>query len=619
MIHERIGAIINLFQEETRAWERETVMVTQKVGFDMREVIETAIKNYYGIFNKPKDEATGRMKTFVPITETTVEAIVKNIDLDLSDIRIRAQRPDRYGSASVMRQIVRWHLRRQQFGEVLNEFLRDVVITGTAIAKIQKGLDPITGKQRVIMTHVHPLNFIIDPTARNVQEAPAVYERNVISIREAQDKPWENTEKIQGSPYVPKVLFSSVSGVLNQPDFLSQRGVPSVEVYERWGLFEKYLLTDRESDKGKYVNGVIIVSDLWTNPQVQVVKMRERIWKPYEEARFKKVPGRFHGRGAGEMLLDIQELANETVNIRVASNRIRHLGLWRLRKGAGITQEQISRLVASSAILTPRETDITPLPVPDMPPSAYKDEQILDQWAERVTGSSRIEEVAARQPATTSVLQSQQSRSSFSLYQENFGFFLERALERHYIPDLVKTLKIGDIINITGDPRDLRSMDEALVSNFINKEIIAFYEDHGEYPSTAEVERAKQDAIKKLRRMGDSRFLEIREDILDPDFSTEVYITPEAIDKNLMIQQLNQALQVTAQVPQLGISPTKILKEVLDLLGLGGERFTEDPDETAARTPVELPNQSARTPTPGEQMAMAATPMPTGRAPVATL
>src|SRR3990172_185143 len=101
MIHEGIGAIINLFQEETRAWERETVMVTQKVGFDMREVIESAIKNYYGIFNKPKDEATGRMKTFVPITETTVEAIVKNIDLDLSDIRIRGPRAGRFQLSSI--------------------------------------------------------------------------------------------------------------------------------------------------------------------------------------------------------------------------------------------------------------------------------------------------------------------------------------------------------------------------------------------------------------------------------------------------------------------------------------------------------------------------------------
>ena len=569
----RKDEIVALFKDEISVWSPEVAWITPKVGFKMRQVIENSIKNYYGIYDKPLD-SSGKEKTFIPLTESVVEQVVKNTDLDLSDIRIRATRPDRYGSAQVLRAILRWHLRRIEFGALINELLRDVTVMGTAIAKVQKGLDMVTGKQCVKIKPVHPLNFIIDPTAKSIQSAPAVYERNVLTVKEAKAMPWDYTEELEGRRGIDKILFGvPTQGTVQFNRSLGNQVVPEVEVFERWGQFPLSFLTDDDSDK-EWINGIIVIGDLYGKPSIQKIQKLENEWKPFEEARFRQVTGRFHGRGIGEILLGLQEDLNELSDVRKKANRVRHLGLWQIRRGAGVTQEQIEQLISSSAVILPRRDDISPLSVPEMPATAYRDEDTLSLWAERATGSSRMEEVNASQPATTSVLQDRQNRSSYALHQESFGFFLERLIERHYIPKMLKTLKKDEIINITGEPKDLQELDEAVITNFLNKEIIAHQEKTGSYPSADDVARARTRAEQQFRRQKDSRFIQIKSDILSPEFSLEVYITPETVDRTVMIQQLNEMLRTYASFPQIGIDPNKIVNEILDLMGFGSTRFS---------------------------------------------
>ena len=600
--------VVNLFTREIVAWEQGRVWVSRRVAFDMREVMDRSIKNFYGAYDEPNDKITGRKKFWVPLTEWTTESIVKNIDLDQRDIMVRAQKPSRYGSAAVIRYLLNHTLRRIEFGDKLNELLRFVAITGTAIAKVQKGKDPVTGKQTVLINPIHPLNFIIDPSARSIQEAPACYERNVVSIKEAHDMPWGNAQKIEGRANVERVRYGTSSLGSNQS--FNVDTIPMVEVYERWGLFPSRWITGKDEDK-KWINGVVIVTDLFSNPYIQVIKETKNKWKPYEEARFKRVPGRFHGRGVGEMLMSVQESTNELVNTRSAANRIRSMGLYQGRKGAGITPEMVQQLFASSAIITPRADDLRPLSIPDMPATAYKDEENNYLYAERTTGTSRLEDTNASQPATTSVLQSQSSRSAYAMAQETFGFFLERLIERHVIPNMLNTYSVDDVVNITGEPKDLRELDEALVGNFINKSVVEYWETNGVYPSGDEVVRARERAETKLRKQKDNRWIQIHKDVFDPEFSVDVYITPEIIDRSIMVQQLTQLAQTFAPIPGLNLSLEKIGKEALDLMGLGGDRFVSDEPTPGVPVPQTAP---PRPETPGGQAANALTPEMAGAA-----
>src|SRR3990167_6259354 len=82
-----------LFRDEVSAWEDAQVFITERVSFLMRNVIRQARRNYYGVFETPVDPVTGRKKIYVPLTQSVVEAVVKNIDLDTKDVNLRAKKP----------------------------------------------------------------------------------------------------------------------------------------------------------------------------------------------------------------------------------------------------------------------------------------------------------------------------------------------------------------------------------------------------------------------------------------------------------------------------------------------------------------------------------------------
>ena len=122
--------------EEVANWQDATCFVTEDVSFQMREVIKKARKNYYSIFEEQKDSTTGREKVFVPLTEWTVESVIKNTDLDTKDINVRAKAPKFIGSANLIRHFLRDRLTGLNFGEILDDIIRNMCIDGTCVAKI---------------------------------------------------------------------------------------------------------------------------------------------------------------------------------------------------------------------------------------------------------------------------------------------------------------------------------------------------------------------------------------------------------------------------------------------------------------------------------------------------
>src|SRR3990167_3693240 len=195
---------IGLLQAEMQAWERGYVFVTPKVAFDMRNIIERSIKNYYGVFDQQKDPITGRDKYFVPLTESVVEGVVKNIDLDTNDIKLRSGSPDRMGSTAVLRHVLQWFLKKNYFGETLNEIIRMTCITGTQVVRIVKDYDPVTRKQTVRVVPIHPLNVLIDPSAESIQDVPVII-RDIMTVSQVKGKKaWKNKEYVKGSESVEK-------------------------------------------------------------------------------------------------------------------------------------------------------------------------------------------------------------------------------------------------------------------------------------------------------------------------------------------------------------------------------------------------------------------------------
>ena len=559
---------INLVREEKTLWEDATAFITDKVAYQMRNLIRQLRKNYYGVFDEPIDPTTGRKKIWIPLTESLVEATVKNIDLDTKDINFRAKKPGSIGLTSVVRSIVKNYLDETFFGEKLDEAERMMAIDGTIVWKtVEREVD---GKKIADTRIVDLLNFYIDPTAKSIQETEAVIERSVMSIKEFQSMDWMNTET-EGDETLSK----------NDEDNTGVRITPMVEVFERWGLMPKSFITGEPKDT-ELIEGHIVCSADSDNWKLNLIE-ENKGYKPYEEARYSKVPGRWYGRGPAEKLMSLQLWLNIIVNIRINRSYFAQLGIFKIKNNSGITPQMISRLAANGAISVNQMDDIEQLAMKEASQASYNDENVIQGWAERVTSAFESvtgESLPASTPATNAVLQSRAASSAFGLVKEGFGMFLQRWLKRHAIPIIIKNTSRGDIIRITGKARDIEAFDKRIADALIYKTI---KKSRGIF-DPFQIEQERQRVLAKLRNQGKDRYTKIKKDIDVTKYDVQVYITNEEIDKAVLTQNLIQMLSL---VPE---GRVEIAKQVMDIMGLDGgilpEQTAQPQGEQAPRTGV---------------------------------
>ena len=292
-------------------------------------------------------------------------------------------------------------IREMFFGELLDKTFRDMCIDGTAVWKIYESKKD--GEKCLEIRNVDLLNFYIDPTAKSIQDTEAVIERNVMTVGEISSySGWKNIDGLQGVNNLPKID----SDRMYSQSYTNQ--VPMRDVYERWGLASEYWITGDKKDKNNLVNTHIVVSglDKGQSPRVHLIEKYEG-YKPYEEFWYRRVANRWYGKGPAEALSQLQEQINLIVNIRINRAILSQLGLFKLRKGSGITPQILRKLGSNGAIPVQDMNDIAQMPIADVPVSSYKDEEVINSWSQRVTNSFEVstgDNLPATTPATNAML-----------------------------------------------------------------------------------------------------------------------------------------------------------------------------------------------------------------------
>lgn len=562
---------VELLRRERNEWREMEVHLTEKISFRCRNIIKRARKNYFSIYDNQYDPVTNRKKLFIPLTRDMVETTVKNIDLDTKDIQVRAKTPSGYNLAIMTRYILGSFLDKMKFGQILNRIIRKAGVEGVAVLKKTK----IDGKVGIRL--LENLNFYTDPTANYLTESSGNIEDNYLTLEEAKGyKEWENLDKLVG-----------MTSVERMPDLPTSTSIPYVMISERWGLIPKYFLTGNRNDS-ELIEGIIIVSNLNSGASVQLIAENKSGKRPYQEFRTKMYDGRWLGLGIGEDLFDIQSYINEVFNIRLNTNRIKQLGLFQIRKGSGITPQMLNQLHGSHGIQVSRiDQDIRELRTSDMKPSSYKDGDEAYLWAQRMTGAWEIgrgESLPSSMPATTAVLQEKGMKSGFSLQQEELGFAISQFMEELIVPTLFDSLKDKDIIRITGDPKELKIIDNAVVDSMVAEEVIKFKKKNGYYPTGQEIDQFKERQTNVYRKQGRDRWLDVKkklfssENLLD---SIEIFVTSESFNKVILAKQLNDLLVSYGNIAGIDVDTDKITAEIIDLMGLSSERFLRSPEQKA--------------------------------------
>jgi len=552
---------IEITRKEKTAWQNSVSFITEKVAFNMPNLIRQCRKNYWGVFDEQYDPVSGRQKIWIPLTESQVDAVVKNIDLDTKDINFRAKHAGAIGMTTVIRNAVKNELDEMGFGQELDDLERRCAIDGTAVWKTTEVKDE-DGDHCVKVSQVDLLNIYIDPTTPSIKEAYRFTERSLMTVEEIQGMTgWINTKEMVGSSNLSRT-DSYIDMSASVPASTSKY----VDVYEMWGQIPKYLITGNEDDKSIDVEGHVIVSGLETagKERCHLIETNNGE-RPYEECWYIRVPGRWYGRGIAEKLLMLQLWLNTIVNIRINRSYVNQLGIFKIKKGAGITPQMLGKLASNGAIPVNTMDDIQQMVVQEASQASYNDEKGIMDWSQRVTSAFNVvvgDALPASTSATATSLQSQGAQSAFALIKEGIGFFLQRWVKEQAIPIIMKNLTLGKILRITGEPEELMQFDEDIVNKQLAEEIDAATAAKKRITPEAAMAR-RESLLGKLQTQGRDRYVKLLHEVDPTDYDVQVYITNEEMDKGVMSQNLIQALQLAG--PEY---KDAILRQIYDVMGL---------------------------------------------------
>ena len=557
-----LAQAVGIVRGEKQRWEVATAFVTDRVSFKMRQLIRILRKNYYGIFDQPIDANTNLEKTWYPLTEINVEAVLKNIDLDQKDINFRAKTPNGYGITDLTRAAVKDKLSKIYFGQKLDDLGRTLCIDGTAVWKTYDE----NGK--MIVKLIDLLNIYIDPTTPSIQEAYRFTERTLLFPEEImQMKGWMNTEGMDEN--VPEGLPRTDPYWMNRATQVNSN-VKLWDVYEMWGQIPLSLITGDNNDSKTEVPGHIVVSGIDSpgKERVHLIETNERkdaennSLKPYEECWYTRVPNRWYGRGIAEKLLTLQVYANIMFNVRINRSRVSQLGLFKMKKGAGVTPQMLARLPSNGVVVLNNLADLEQMMVQEVGATSYKDEEVINNISEKLTNAFQIatgENLPSSTSATEASLQSSSVKSGFAMIKDGVGSFIERWMDRHALPIIAKELTAGQIIRITQDEDTYNEIVERVV-NYKAKDALDEAFSKGYVPSMQEIMTEMQHAQEKIKKEG--IFVKLIKDIIASELETKIYVTNEEMDVAVTIQNIMGMMQAAPQYAD------QLLKQAVDLMGL---------------------------------------------------
>ncbi len=572
---------LRIVDEERSNWEDAICYVTEDVGFKMRAMIRTFRKNYWGVFDSPTDPNTGLDKFWFHLAMKTVEDIVKNIDIDSKDVNYRAKNPDGQEITEVVRAWVKEWLDKNYFGETLDETERQACIDGTVVWKTW-----LNGK-KIERRTVDLLHVYINPVEDNIQSAYRFTERGIMTPSQiAGMTGWMNTGEIKGSQGLD----------FNDSERMSANAMPTTgsfaDVWEMWGKIPESLITGKAKDT-KEIDGHIIVSGLESGDRrVHLIEKNNNqdvdgnIIKPYEELRLVKVSGRWYGLGFIERLLALQEYLNATMNMRINKARVSQLGLFKIRKGAGITPQMLANLPSNGVVSLTNMADLEPMMIPPVDGSSYKDEEVIKEWASGVTQAypaSTGEETPASKSATAVAVESSGSKSAYVMSKNAINSFIERWSDRQLLPKLAKVMPKDELLRIMSDDGKFKEITERVVKYYAHENM-----KEGKFPNSEQemmvaIDNAREALLKK-----DGLFFKLVQDIVAKNIDTKVYATNESMNPGVVIANLLQTLQIAPEYKE------PIVKEVFNLMGINIPNLPKiqpNPEENISQAPMAMPTE----------------------------
>ena len=502
-----------------------------------------------------------RKKIFFNIVNYRRDTVSKAIDIDTKDIRLIPMNPESKMKTFIAEKEFLLWMKQNELGETLNQLADDLSSFGSIVLKV------VAGKAE----NVDLRRFFLDQTVEKLQDSRFVTQELYMTQSElnAMRGKWDDDAIDQvlakfGSIYSPR-------SYVNDGTEVPTGSTPYYKIYERYGDVPRYMLKqqpgmvdyDLDGDDNDLVRAMFVVAEPFAtyksktssteydNGEVLSVSLWDKEY-PYEDCHYTKTRGRWLGLGPVEQLFEAQERVNELANQKRISMEISALHLFQTTDRSA--PRNLMRNANSGDVMIVN-TEITPIANEERNLPAFESENnTYEALADKLTftyDAARGESLPSSTPATNAVLQNNNINSFFAKKRENFGLFLQRFLNKHILPKLLKDINKEHMFRFLGEPEEIARIDETISPYYTRKEVIARVL-KGQTVTPEDIPVIEQQMLQEMRKQGPDRFIQVVKGWYD-DVETEfdVVVTGEQKDMQVMAENMFNIMNTLAGNPAL--------------------------------------------------------------------
>lgn len=563
--------IYSQIRQEQKEFYDNSIEVVSGYSFNQYETIKR-IHLYLNSQYEDTNLFLGRDKLFFNIVNSPCEVAMRMLNIDTKNIRLYPTNPKSYFSTFLLEKELQQWLKTSKMGRLLNQIAEEAPRYGSVV--IEKTKD---GASLVDLR-----KLILDPTVERIQKSRFITTISYFTPSELRATGWNNVD-------VAIERFGQNEGMQSYEDrttiVTQMQSTPYIKVYKRYGEVPEWWIDGGKSEK--MVKAVFIVAGVEEQEknaegkvigELGVTLFKSKWYKeyPFKDFHYTKVKGRWLGLGIVEMLFDVQVRMNELKNQKRISMELSSFHLF-TTPDKTIVRNVLTDLQNGDILISPNGIQAVAneernLPAFQQEEESYKLQADRLSFAfEAVTGAP----LPSSTPATNALLANQSASSVYAFKRENLAIFLQEFFNDLVLPQLLKDLSAEHIMKFAGTAQELMKIDlaasEVIANDFIKSKII-----NGEVVTQEEVDALKARYIESNRKLGENRFLKIKNAFYDDaEFEFDFIIGNEQADPATIVQNTQTVFMAIAQNPtilqdplvkmlffkyaeQLGVSPAEI-------------------------------------------------------------
>lgn len=492
--------------------------ITEGYRFDMADTINLIELYHASKFRTGDRDSQGNKKYFFNITNPQCGNATKNIDIDRSEINIKAERKKDRIKAMLYNDRLKWWMKEKNIGTLLNKISEQLPVYGSIVLK--KIGDEII--------NIPMSKILMEPSVSNKENnhninSVFVIEKHIMSASE-----------IDGMKGWDKEATKLVT------DRMRKDNENTLLVYE--------MHTETPDDNNNFH---LTVSFIDKDGNVFFQKAEDKM--PYKKLDLFKIEGRALGLGITEILFDLQIRRNEMGNQKADSMRTTSKTLFQTADD-NVDGNMITDLLNGDIINS--KQPITQIDTTERNLGAFaQEENNIKQDTRDLTSAQEIltgESLPSRTPFRLGVLQLQQASKLFEFIKENNGIFLQEVFEEWVLPRFERDIDKDFVFEIYNN-KTLRAIVETDVNRRLNEAIKKIVLATGAYPTKEEVETVKAALMADADK---PQFVEIIKGYFK-NFKKTLFIdvTGEQHNTAQEVETMTNMMQLLAQNPQIMQDP----------------------------------------------------------------